>query len=252
MVDSSVATSFLQSIDIGLRGLLFTKFYDILKLTSVNEGVVLYPKEIALREMAEKREEVAVEMISLWKVRIAPDWKRMRTPVARRGMLMNYVNTSTKLNIGSVKAVPVALGYNVWFWTHYRERFNQIAERYLFWQQDNPNLNLQLTVTYTDNGDVSASGYPVEFDIHFGELTDESIVVNKYDEGQYFVLNTPITIDGWAFVTGVIPTAATIKLTIYDKNDLTTLDEYSEIIVEDSSQDVELEVALKLSEKVFT
>ena len=47
-------TSFLRAIDIGLQGLLFTKFQDILGLETINHGVLRRPKETAF-DMWRKR-----------------------------------------------------------------------------------------------------------------------------------------------------------------------------------------------------
>ncbi|MHA1692955.1 MAG: hypothetical protein ACTSU7_15125 [Candidatus Heimdallarchaeaceae archaeon] len=244
------SNSILQTIDIGLRSLLYTKFHDILVLESINKGVILYPKSIALREMAEKRGQVEVEMISLWRTMVAPDWKRMQTPAARRGINLEYVSSSQEASV-NVKSIPVRLEYDVWFWTHYLERLNQIAERYLFWQQDNPNLSLNYTLIHnkgTENE--SSEDYPVEFDLHFGTLVDESTVEEKYDRGQIFILKTPIILDGWAFSSEAIGTIQKIVLVLYDKDNLTDA-EIDNIVVEedDSSFDSETEEALRLYEE---
>ena len=239
----TVKTSFLQTIDIGLRGLLFSKFGDILELDTVKQGVVLYPKEIALREMAERRDRTELEFINLWRSSVAPDWKRMVTPVAQRGMLMEYVDSSTKTDIARVKAMPVHLEYDVWFWTKYIERLNLIAERYLFWQQNDPNLSLNFDVKY----DLVDHSYPIDLDLHFGPLVDESTEAEKYDKGSIYILNTPIKIDGYVFIADSVKTIKRITLTWYDKDDLNTTAEINEVIVEDSNQDVELEVALRLT-----
>lgn len=227
-------TSFLQIIDFGMRALLFTKFGDILSLENVNDGVILYPKGIALREMAEKRGKVKLELVNLWRTKTAPDWKRQRTPAARRGMTLGYTDEGQTV-VSEAKAVPVDLGYDIWFWTHDKEKLNLVSERYLFWQQDNPNLNLLVD-----------EAYPVELDLHFGELLDESVVEEKYERGQILILKVPITVDGWVFTTFTVKSIAKIILTFYDADEV---ESYSEIIVEDSNQDVEKETVLKLFEK---
>lgn len=238
----TVKTSFLQTIDIGLRGLLFTKFRDILDLETVRKGVILFPKEIALREMAERRGRTELEFMNVWRTSTAPDWKRMVTPVAQRGLLMEYLDESTKTDIARIKAMPVHLEYDVWFWTKYVDRLSEIAERYLFWQQDDPNLHLDFDVKY----DLVEHSYPIGLDMHFGPLTDESTVAEKYDKGTMFILKTPVTIDGYIFVADSVKTVKRITLTMYDKDNLTTRANINEVIVEDSNQDVELEIALRL------
>ncbi len=94
--------------------------------------------------------------------------------------------------------------------------------------------------------------YPVELDMHFGPLVDESTVAEKYDKGSIYVMRTPVTIDGMALLVDTVKTVKTITLTIYDKDELTTDADISEVIVEDSNQDVELEVALRLSRREIT
>jgi hypothetical protein len=248
MPTTEVDNSFLQTMDIGLRGLLFTKYHDILNLDTIADGVELYPREIALRKMAEKRGQPEVEFINVWRTRVAPDWNRQRTPAARRGMMMEYVDAETMTDIATIRAVPVNLEYNVWFWTHYQERINQIVERYLFWQHDDPNLNLDYVVKY-DNTEYE---YPTELDLHFGELVDESTIKEEYDKGQIFILQTPITIDGWVFIATTTKTALSIIFTAYDKDDLNSAAEYEEIVVEGSDQNTELEVVLKLFTRTYT
>lgn len=239
-------TGFLQVIDIGLRGLLFTKFHDILELGTINHGVILGPREIAQREMAEKRGATEVEMINLWRTRVAPDWKRMRTGAARRGMMMQY-SDANKTDLVNIKAVPVNLEYSAWFWTLEREKLNLIAERYLFWQQDDPNLNMNYRVKV----DGEESDFPIELDLHFGELTDESTVSEKYDKGRIFILSVPITVDGWILIPSTTKTILNIYFTVYDKDDLSDTADYEEVIIEDSSQDVELEAVLRLLTRTY-
>lgn len=246
--ETIVKTSFLQTIDIGLRGLLFNKFGDILNLETVKEGVILYPKEIALREMAERKDQVELEFMNLWRTQVTPDWKYMKSTAARRGMQMEYVDAATKTDIAIIKSIPVHLEYDLWFWTRYIERLNLIAERYLFWQHSDPNLGLNFDVRF----DLVKHAYPVELDLHFGPLIDESTEAQKYDKGTMFVLRTPIKIDGVALIADSVKTIKSITLSLYDKNNLSTDADYSEVIVEDSNQDVELEVALRLCTRTYT
>lgn len=229
-----MATSFLQVIDLGLRLGLYTKFNDILNLPSVNQGVLLYPKEVAFRKLAEKKGEAITEFINLWREVTDVDWARQRTPVARRGMTLAYTD-GNKTDITEAKAVPVKLEYNVWFWTKKIENINLLGERYLFWQQSNPNLSL----LYNDV-------YPVELDLHFGALTDETNYIEMMSKGLHFSMRAPIVVDGWVFSSFSVKSITSIILTFYDKDDITN---YEEIIVEDSDQDTELESTLKLFEK---
>lgn len=223
-----MATSTLYAIDVGIRALLYTKFYDILQLENINKGVILYPKEIALREMAEKRGQPEVELVNVWRTRVGPDFSRMITAAARRGIRVAHTDT-TKTETTTIKAMPIKLEYDIWFWTHYRDRLNQIAERYIFWQQDDPNLNLTLNDTY-----------PTHYDLHFGEMVDESVVAEKYDKGQIFILRAPLIIDGWVFSSTDVKTIHKIELVLYDKNDLTD-GQIAGIVVESDDSDFEEE-----------
>lgn len=233
-------SSFLYAIDLGLAALLYTKFGEILDLESINKGVIFYPKHVAQREIAEKRGNTEVEFINYWRTSMALDWERQNTPMARRGVNMPYpaVNPTDAIE---VKAMPVKLGYQVWFWSKDKDKLNQIAETYLFWQHTNPNLDLQ----YQDE-------YPLDLDLHFGEIVDESVVEEKWEKGMYFIYSMPITIDGWVFTSTdpINNIIYTIQLTCYDKDDLVT---YEELIVPESSDyDPEKVAALKLFERTIT
>lgn len=229
-------SSFLQTIDIGLRASLFSKFEDLLDLVSINRGVVFYPKEVAFRMIAEKKGTAISEFINVWRVSIAPSMERQRTPVARRGMVMKYVDDTDLVASTVVKAMPVDLEYNVWFWTKNIENINLIAERYLFWQQDNPNLSLYYNTIY-----------PVEFDLHFGELVDESNVPSMLDKGNHFCMRVPIKMDGWVFVgDNDSKIIQKIELELYDSQNLTN---YKECIFESDDYDGDVEAALRLYEE---
>ena len=234
--------SFLQSIDLGLRGLLFTKFKDILGLEDVNHGVLFRPKETALRHEAEKKANTELEFINVWRTRTAPNWNLMRSPAAKRGAMMGAVNGGTT-DIAIVKSVPCGLEYDIWFWTKKKENLSLIAEKYLFWLHENPNLNLSLVVKY----DAQAVEYPLNLDMHFGDLVDESTVAEEFEKGIMYILRVPVRIDGWVFVASSLKRINKIVFTVYDGDDLQVEADYLEVIVEDSNQDVELEVALRMS-----
>ena len=240
--------SFIQTIDIGLQGLLYTKFGDIFKLEDIKKGVVMCPKDIAQRQIAEYRGATEVEFINLWRTSLAPDWKRMHTAAARRGFLMQYVDILTRADIGRIKAVPVKMVYDVWAWTHYRERLNLMAERFLFWQQDDPNLKLNLEVKY----DNETAEYPTELDLHFGDIIDESMVVEKFEKGQIYIHRFSVSVDGLVFVADTLKTITKIIFSVYDNDALETDADYEEIIVEDSNQNTELELALRLIVREYT
>ncbi|MHA1591097.1 MAG: hypothetical protein ACTSUP_01170 [Candidatus Heimdallarchaeaceae archaeon] len=227
--------SFLKTIDFGLRTLLFNKFDDILNLESINRGVILYPKEVAFRMISEKKGAMLSEFINLWRTKTAPSWERQRTPVARRGFRLAYTDNNQTDTI-TVKAMPVDLSYDIWFWTKDIDNLYLIAEKYLFWQQDNPNLSLYYNTTY-----------PVELDLHFGEMTDESNVFDMLNRGNHFCMRVPIRVDGWVYTSEEIGVIQKIELVLYDN---TNLSEYRECISEATDYyDADTEQALRLYEE---
>jgi len=230
--------SFTRTIDLAFKTLLFTKFSDILGIDksggttqNINKGVVQCSKDIALRELAEKRGEDFLSFINFWRMATSPSWKRQRTSVARSGIYIVDADND-KTDTVHLKAMPVDLKYNVWFWSKDLDKVYQCIEKYIFWQQDNPNLTLK----YDDK-------YELELDLHFGEIVDESSIDEKYTSGMLFVYKLPIKMDAWLFEGFSDKTIKKIILTCYDKDEVTN---YSEIVVEDSNQDTELEAALRM------
>lgn len=233
-------SSYLKILDLGIRSLLYTKFADILNLESIAQGVLFYPKGVSQREISERRGNAELEFISAWRTEIGLNWERANTPLARRGVWMPYDDSTV-----NVKTIPIKTSYKIHFWSKDRDTLNEIAERYLFWIQDDPNLNL----TYMDT-------YPLDFDLHFGEIFDESVIESKYETGMYHVYSADISLDGWVF-TSSDPTnnlIYTIKIACYDRDDLSadTSPTYEEVYVEDSNQDTELETTLKLFSRTIT
>jgi hypothetical protein len=232
--------STLQLCDIGLRAALFDKFGDILDLPNVNQGVVYYPKDIAFDRLAEKKGTTQTEFISVWRTVTGPfEWSRQRTSIARTGVPVGYDDDAAKNSITRIKAVPTNLTYEITFWTKEVENLNLLAERFLFWQQDDPNLSLN----YDDI-------YPLEFDLHFGSINDESPYSSIRTVGTHYRLSASMKLDGWVFVSSEVKTVHTIILTFYDRNNLEESD-FSEIIVADSNQNVELEAILRLFRKTY-
>lgn len=225
----------MNAIDIATRTAIFTKFEDILNLVDVNRGVVLYPPEVAFRMISEKKGSSISEFINIWRTRTAPSWERQRTPVARRGIDIAFTDDN-KTNIVNVKAMPVNLEYGVWFWTKDLDKINIIAERYLFWQHSNPNLNLYYNIEY-----------PIELDMHFGEMIDESNVPSMLDRGNHFRMMVPIKIDGWVFASSDDNSVIKkIELVLYDSQNLS---DYKKCIFETDEYDLDVEAALRLYEE---
>lgn len=198
------ATSFLQVIDLGLRALLFEKFKDIMRLQEESRDCVLYPKGVAQRMVAERRGEGSVEFINLWRTSTSFSWARHRTPAARRGMCMEFADPNKK-GITTVKAVPMDLEYTVWFWSRNLDLLQQVIESYMFWIHQDPKLYLQLN-----------EKYPLEFYLAFGTVSDESVVAEQYEMGEYFVISAPIKMDAWVFNTVDTKTILYIHVALFD------------------------------------
>jgi len=235
-------TSITQAVDSALKTLLYTKFADILGISTgsgstadkINKGVVQIPNDVALRIVSEKRGSDFLEFINFWRMGTSPSWDRQRTPLARRGM---YLSTnSAKTSTVQVKAQPVDLNYNSWFWSKKLDKVYQCIERYILWQQSYPKIDL----TYVFDNDNSFEYSP---DLHFGEIVDESTVSEQFEKGICYIYKMPIKIDAWVLDGFSFKTITKILLKVYDKDEVTN---YSEIVVEDSNQDTELEDALRM------
>jgi len=232
------SSSFTKTIDNTLKTLLYQRFASILGIDTqsssqeenINKGIVQIPKEIALRAIAEKRGANFLEFINFWRVGTGPSWNRQRTVVARRGLWMS--ESDDKVTTIHVKGQPVDLNYNVWFWSKDLDKVYQVIEEYIFWQQNNP----KITILYDDKWELTP-------DLHFGEIVDESTVPEQYERGLIFVYKMPIKIDGWVLKGLSFKTITKVILKVYDKDDVTS---YSEIVVEDSDQNKELEAALRM------
>ena len=198
--------SYLSIIDWGIKGRIFTEVQDILGLTSLVNDSVFFPKEVAQREIAEKRGKDQVEFFNIWRGPAKADFKRQRTSVARRGIYTGY-DTAEKTFIKNFKAMPATLDYDIWFWTTSLDKKHLLEEWYIWWQQNNPNLALN----YNDV-------YPLELDLHFGPMVDEGTVPIEFSKGKYHVLKVGLTIDGWIFKTEDEGTAKVIVVAIYDDN----------------------------------
>jgi hypothetical protein len=223
-------SSFIKSYDLALKTLLYQKFGTILGLDvfgnveeNINQGIIQCPREIALREVAEKRGATFLEFINFWRTGAGFDWKRQRTSLARRGM---FLTSNIEGNSGTlIKAVPVNLDYDVCFWSKNLDKIYQCDEVYAFWQQNNPKISL----LFNDE-------YEITPDLHFGEIVDISTVSEKFSKGIIIAHHVPIRIDGWCLEGFSLETIHKIRVTFYDQDEITN---YSEIIVDDSDQDVE-------------
>jgi len=197
--------SFIKTLDDSMKALVFSKFASYFSLTDATKDLVFAPKEVQMRKIAEKRGSDTVEFLGLWRTGMEFDWKRNNSPVARRGIYLEYSDAG-KTDIITAKAVPVKVSYNMWFWTRCLDTMMEATEAYFFWQFANPNLILD----YLDK-------YPLELDLGFGPVVDESQYNQIYNIGTYFVSRLPITLDGWIFTTFNTKTVLTIILKIYSR-----------------------------------
>ena len=200
-------SSFIQTIDTTAKSLIYTKFAPIMGLPNTipndqNTNLVFVPKSIVLRKIAEKRGETTVEFMSIWRTGIEFDWERQNSAIARQGLLMEYAD-STKRHIITVKAVPASLTYDLWFWSRNLDTLTSVAESYLLWKHNSP----QLILNYLGR-------YPMEMYLKFGSVSDETDY-DIYEKGLYFVYKMPITLDGWILSTFTTPTVLEIILDIF-------------------------------------
>lgn len=181
-----MADTWMKTIDLAVKTLLFAKFTSDMGFgaNDIATSVVRAPKDIAMRQLAEKNKDVALEFISYWRDSVAFDWARQSTPVARRGM--NLPSNESGFSLINVKAIPVKMEYTFYVYTKKPDVLNDVTSTYMFWQQDNPNLDM----TYNGN-------FPVEYDLHFSGMSDESTVDVQYSKGAMYIGRFGLTIDGW-------------------------------------------------------
>jgi len=196
--------SFLKVITRGVQALAFYKSKDILNFESLEYDSVVFPKDIALRAIAEKRGETSLEFMNVWCNGYKFSWTRQRTSVARLGLYGNYINDE-KTDIAHFKLVPVDLSFSVWWWSRDFDKLLQVMERFMFWQHRNPNLELKIN-------DV----YPVEFDMLFRGVSDESRIEELFDKGPLFVIRGDIDVEAWLFESFSLKTVLKIILNVYD------------------------------------
>ena len=197
-------SSFLHIMDASAKQMVFNRFKSYLGITDVNRDCVLFPKSLAQRKIAEKRGEGTVEFISIWRTGIQYDWARQNTAIARKGIMLQYNNSSSRTAIVTAKAVPAIIDYDVWFWSRDLDKITQAIESYLLWQHDHP----QLILNY--NGI-----YPMEMYLKFGPVVDETDFPSVYEKGLYFVSRVPMKLDGWILTLFDAKTILKIILDVY-------------------------------------
>lgn len=218
--------SITKTYDVALKALLYSRFKTILGIDGVamKYGVIQCQEEIALREFAERRGDNWLDFISFYRSSQSPSWERQRTVLARRGVwLAAGVN---------VTAQPIDLNYDVTFWSKDLDKLYEIVEKYITWQHDFP----KIVLTYLDT-------YTIEPDLHFGDITDQSTYSSKYETGTIFAYRVPIKIDGWILTSETVANLIEkVRLSVYNGDDVT---DYSEIYLEDSSQDTTQEAIIR-------
>lgn len=229
-----MADSIFKIFDVAMRSLLYTKFGSVMGINTlgsttegnINKGVVQCPKEIALRELAEKRSTGFLEFINYWRRGSGGiDWNRQNTRIARTGIT---IEGDTENDASIIRAVPVAVEYEVWFWSQSYNKIGLADTEYLFWAQENPQMNITLN-----------DKYPLEFDMHFSDIYDESPIEEKYEVGQFFIHRMVITLDGWAFRSTDLGFGTISKILVRTHDSLNLMTE-TEVIPEDLDYDAEV------------
>jgi hypothetical protein len=236
-----MANSLLQGYDLAIKAVLYSKFASILGIDTessvedqnINLGIFQFPKDVAKRIAAEKRGQTYLEFINFWRRGASFSWERNRSPLSKRGLWVSSQDGTTT----HVKATPIDLRYDAWFWSKDLDKIYKVMEDYVFWQHEYP----KVTLLYNDL-------YELTPDLHFGEIVDESVVAEQFEQGIEYIYRMPITLDGWVLKGDAFKIISKIKVTFYDKDDVT---DYEEIIVEDSNQNTELEAALRFFSKAI-
>lgn len=231
-------TSFLYLIDVAMRSLMYLKFGSFLGINTqssiagdnINKGVLLYPKELALREVSEKRGEIFLNFINLWRTGEEFSWKRNNTFAARTGLDVVGTDPTTTTNI---KASPVDLTYSMWFWTRDLDKLGECIQEYLFWPHSFPKLSILLDDLY-----------PLEFDLHFGASVDESPLAEKYKIGPYFIRHVTVNVDALMFsVSSQANLFRKILINCYDSQNLLNT---AVVNVEDTNYDADVADAIRM------
>jgi len=195
--------SFIKTMDEGMKTLVFAKFQSYFDMTVERTDLVFAPKQVAQRMLSEKRGANITEFISIWRPNLAFDWTRQRSPLARRGMLLRYDDESTKAAFVNLKAVPITMNYDVYFWSKSLDKIMEATEAYAFWVHTQP----QLVLDYNDE-------FPLEMYMKFGGLVDETDY-NIYDKGTHFVFRAPIELEGWIITSSTPGSILTIYLDVW-------------------------------------
>lgn len=207
-----MATTFLQLQDEAIRALVFAKFGTFLGLSALTRDSALMPKAVAQRRIAEARGESSVEFVNVWRTKTEFAWGRQRTTLARTGI--NTFQMASESSVFNVKTVPADMDYTAWVWSRDYGRIQECIRDYLFWIHNHSNLMITLSL---DSGSGASAEEPLELDLRFTGITDESTVETQYDKGLIFVAGLGIHLDGWEFDIEQQPIALTMIGKIWDK-----------------------------------
>ena len=137
-------TSWTQIVDNAVKLMIFNRFGSFLNISDPNKDLIFTPKQLAQRQIAEKRGEGTVEFISVWSDPVKFDWARQNSPTGRKGFTMEYTAGSGGSNsqIVTIKAVPVLMDYKFYVWSLYLDEIKLVIESYSKWIHDYPNLKI--------------------------------------------------------------------------------------------------------------
>jgi len=193
-----MAESFINIYDNAVRSLVFDRWLEFISISDLNKDTIIWPKDTALRKIAEKRGKVDSEFISIWSYP-QRDIDREHTPLALRGFTITSEDGTSQV----IKSVPVQLNYGITVWSLSKDKLNKIAENYIWWKYRNPNMDLLV------NGEI-----PLGLDLHFGEIMDDSPVEREYSQGLYFRLTFPLKLDAVLLETEVVGLIQSVQLKI--------------------------------------
>jgi hypothetical protein len=169
--------------------------------------VSIMPKESAQRHTAEKRGQNFLEFINLWKTKVSYNWRMNQTGLARTGIEIQ-VDDDDESTL--VTAVPAIINYDVWFWTLSLYTHELVTDKLLFWNQENPSLDL----TYNTN-------FPIEFNVSLKDIVDESTTGIKYEKGQYYTQKIGVEVQGYILKSLTQKAIRSIIMKLYDGSALT-------------------------------
>jgi len=227
----AIKANLITEISFGLKCYLFTKFKSLMKLGNVSKSVIIQPKNIAQRHMAEKRGQNFLEFINLWKTSVSLDWSRNQARMGLRGIQLPSIDGVAQF----VTAVPVKIDFDVWFWTLDLSKSENISDKIISQIYDDPTLDL----TYN-------TSFPLRYHLSLGNIADESTANVKYEKGQYYVVKTSISVTGWVLDTLTQDVIDAIRLKIYDSNGL-DVDDMVDMIIGTAAIDDERRSKLILS-----